>query len=185
MKMARNSEPESLPVREAREGDGQAWDRLFHRYQLPLYTYVVELVHNEQVARDVVQEAFINAVRHIQRLRNDARFGSWLFSIAHQKCLQHWRGSRRSTEPLEDHEPEMVDEEEVPDVVLSRREDEERFMNSLRELAPKHCEVLLLHFLEEFSLQEIADVAGVSVGTVKSRMHYAKQALRRIMEVEP
>jgi RNA polymerase sigma-70 factor (ECF subfamily) len=180
--MANPSEADSLPVREAREGDGQAWDRLFHRYQLPLYAYVVELVNDEQVARDVVQEAFVNAARYLQRLRDDARFGSWLFSIARQKCLQHWRRPQHATEPLEQHEPEQASEAAAPDVVLVRREEEERFMTALRQLTPKHREVVLLHFLEDFSLREIADITGVGVGTVKSRMHYAKQSLRQAME---
>src|SRR6185436_17324078 len=95
------AEVEQLPVAAARAGDAAAWDALFRRYQLPLYVYVVELLHNEQAALDVVQEAFINAARHIGSLRDDSRFGSWLFSIAHQKCRQHWRRPQRHV-PLDD-----------------------------------------------------------------------------------
>ena len=61
------------------------------RYQLPLYAYVFELVRNEQTSLDIVQETFINAVRHIGSLQHDEKFGSWLFGIAHQKCIQQWR----------------------------------------------------------------------------------------------
>src|ERR1051325_10526115 len=95
------AETEQLPVAAARDGDAAAWDALFRRYQLPLYVYVVELLHNEQAALDVVQETFINATRHIRSLRDDARFGSWLFSIAHQKCQQQWRRPQRE-QPLDD-----------------------------------------------------------------------------------
>src|ERR1051326_3014721 len=85
------AEPEQLPVQQARAGDASAWDALFHRYQLPLYVYLFELVRDEQAALDIVQETFIKAVRHIGTLREDARFGGWLFGIAHQKCIERWR----------------------------------------------------------------------------------------------
>jgi RNA polymerase sigma-70 factor (ECF subfamily) len=68
-----------------------AWDALFRRYQLPLYVYVFELVRDEQASLDLVQETFIAAVRHIGSLRDDGKFGSWLFGIAHQKVIQRWR----------------------------------------------------------------------------------------------
>src|SRR6185295_4467431 len=83
------SEQPQVPL--ARAGNPDAWSALFQRYQLPLYVYIFELVRHEQTSLDLVQETFINAVRHLGSLRNDAKFGSWLFSIAHQKCLQHWR----------------------------------------------------------------------------------------------
>ncbi|MCX6924592.1 MAG: hypothetical protein NT154_15460, partial [Verrucomicrobia bacterium] len=77
------AEPEQLPVPQARAGDPAAWDVLFRRYQLPLYVYAFELVHDEQASRDIVQETFINATRHLGGLRDDGKFGSWLFGIAH------------------------------------------------------------------------------------------------------
>src|SRR5438046_1149555 len=89
------AEREELPVSDARAGSPEAWSVLFKRYQLPLYVYVVELVHDEQTALDVVQETFINASRYIGNLREDGKFGSWVFGIAHQKCIQRWREQSR------------------------------------------------------------------------------------------
>src|SRR5207245_4823733 len=89
------AEREQLPVAQARAGDTAAWDTLFRRYQLPLYVYVFELVHDEQGSLDIVQESFINAARYIGSLREDEKFGSWLFGIAHQKCIQRWRKKAR------------------------------------------------------------------------------------------
>ena len=155
------------------------------RYQLPLYAYVVEIVRDEQAARDVVQEAFINATRYIRSLRDDARFGSWLFGIAHQKCQEHWRRRKWEMAPLEEQVETLADRGERPDAELVRLEDKQRFMKALRDLAPPHREVLLLHFLENFPLQEIADITGVGLGTVKSRIHYAKKALRQAIENRP
>src|SRR4051794_20349076 len=175
-------EAEQLPVAAAREGNAAAWDALFRRYQLPLYVYVFELLRNEQTALDVVQETFINATRYLGSLREDAKFGSWLFSIAHQKCQQHWRKPRRDEVPPDEHELEIGLDDTAPFDLLIRREQEEEFMSLLNQLSEAHRSVVLLHFLEEFPLEEIAEVTGVSVGTVKSRLHYAKKQLRKLLE---
>lgn len=172
---------EQLPVQRARAGDPDAWDALFRRYQLPLYAYVQELVRDEQGSLDIVQETFIAAARHIGSLRSDAKFGSWLFGIAHQKVLQRWRRPDRST-PLDQAAVDaLAGSDPSPADAVVRREDEEEFMQQLDQLPEAQRNVLLLHFLEDFSLEEIAGITGVPVGTVKSRMHHAKRALRDLM----
>jgi RNA polymerase sigma-70 factor (ECF subfamily) len=174
------AEPEQLPVPQARAGEPAAWDTLFRRYQLPLYVYVFELVRDEQAALDIVQETFIAAARHIGGLREDAKFGSWLFGIAHQKCVQHWR---KRKEVLFDEIPESLGEfEDGPDDLLIRREQETEFMNSLNQLPLPQRSVLLLYFVEDFPLEEIARITETQLGTVKSRLHYAKKSLRKLLE---
>ncbi len=176
------AEREQLPVQQARAGEPEAWDALFRRYQLPLYVYVCELVHNEQASLDIVQETFIAATKHIAGLRDDAKFGSWLFGIAHQKCLQCWRKQNRESNALTELSGEPPESAEDPGELLVRREQEEQFMTLLNQLPIPQRSALLLHFLEDFSLEEIAGITGVSVGTVKSRLHYAKRALRTLLE---
>jgi RNA polymerase sigma-70 factor (ECF subfamily) len=174
------SAPEQLPVAQARAGDPAAWDALFRRYQLPLYVFVFELIREEQASLDVVQETFLAALRHIGGLRADEKFGSWLFGIAHQKCIQRWR---KRTEVLLEEIPEAAGEPgNGPDELLIRREQEAAFMNLLEQLPPPHRAVLLLHFIEEFPLEEIAQITEAPLGTVKSRLHYAKNSLRKLWE---
>jgi RNA polymerase sigma-70 factor, ECF subfamily len=176
------AEREQLPVAEARTGEPEAWDVLFKRYQLPLYVYVFELLHDEQTSLDVVQETFIAATRHIAGLRDDAKFGSWLFGIAHQKCVQRWRKQSRedaAMEELADAPPEF---ENNPGDLLIRKEQEAEFMKLLNQLPLPQRSALLLHFVEDFSLEEIAQITGANLGTVKSRLHYAKRALRKLIE---
>lgn len=176
------AEREQLPVLQAKAGEPEAWDILFRRYQLPLYVYVFELVHDEQTSLDLVQETFIAAVRHIGSLRADAKFGSWLFGIAHQKCIQCWRKQSRE-EVLLDEIPESADEfGGGPDDLLIRQEQEAAFMQLLNQLPLPQRSVLLLHFVEDFSLEEIAGITGTPIGTVKSRLHYAKKSLRKLLE---
>jgi RNA polymerase sigma-70 factor (ECF subfamily) len=176
------AEREQLPVQQARDGKPEAWDVLFRRYQLPLYVYVFELVHDEQTSLDLVQETFIAAVRHIGGLRDNEKFGSWLFGIAHQKCIQRWRKQNRE-EILLDEIPDAPDESKNnPDDLLIRHEQETEFMNLLNQLPLPQRSVLLLHFVEDFSLEEIARITETQPGTVKSRMHYAKRTLRKLLE---
>ena len=176
------AEREQLPVPQAKAGEPEAWDALFRRYQLPLYVYVFELVHDEQTSLDLVQETFIAAVRHIGGLRDDDKFGSWLFGIAHQKCIQRWRKQGRE-EVLPDVISESADESENrPDDLLIRREQEAEFMNLLNQLPVPQRSVLLLHVVEDFSLEEIAGITSTPIGTVKSRLYYAKKALRKLLE---
>jgi RNA polymerase sigma-70 factor (ECF subfamily) len=176
------AEREQLPVQQARAGYPAAWDALFRRYQLPLYVYVFELVRNEQTSLDLMQETFIAAARHIGGLRDDEKFGSWLFGIAHQKVVQFWR-KHGGKEILFDEIPESPDESEnSPDNLLIRREQEAEFMKLLDQLPLPQRSVLLLHFVEDFSLEEIARITETQPGTVKSRLHYAKKALRKLLE---
>ena len=173
---------ESLPVSAARAGEPAAWDALFRRFQLPLYAYVFELVRHEQTSLDLVQETFINAARHIRSLQSDAKFAGWLFGIAHQKCIQHWRKRSQPQNFTEELSEELPDEAGDPRDWLIRKERAAEFMEQLGRLPWPHRSVLVLHFLEDFSLEEIAGITGTEPGTVKSRMHYAKKALRKIIE---
>jgi RNA polymerase sigma-70 factor (ECF subfamily) len=176
------AEPEQLPVPQARAGDPAAWDILFRRYQLPLYVYVFELVHDEQASLDIVQEIFINATRHLGSLREDGKFGSWLFGIAHQKCLQRWRKQGREATAMEEFAATPVDSEDDPAELLIRAEQEAEVMKLLNQLPVAQRSVLLLHFIEDFPLEDIAAVTGAALGTVKSRLHYAKKALKKLIE---
>jgi RNA polymerase sigma-70 factor, ECF subfamily len=176
------TEPEKLPVHEAKAGDPAAWDVLFRRYQLPLYVYVFELVRNEQTSLDIVQESFIAAARHIGSLREDGGFGGWLFGIAHQKCLQLWRTKRRVEVPLEEIADLPADADHAPAEVLIHQEAEEEVLALLQRLPVEQRSALLLHSVEGFSLQEIADITDVPLGTVKSRLHNAKRAMRKLLE---
>lgn len=176
------TEREQLPVAEAREGSVEAWELLFRRYRLPLYVYVFELVRDEQTSLDLVQEAFINAFRHLSTLRDDEKFGSWLFGIAHQQCIQQWRRQSRESELRDELASTAATGDEAPFDLLIREEQEAEFMKLLAALPLPQRSALLLHFVEGFSLEEIARITDTQVGTVKSRLHYAKRALRKLLE---
>src|SRR6266498_215014 len=128
------AEREQLPVQQARVGSPEAWEILFKRYQLPLYVYAFELVHHEQTCLDVVQETFINAARYLASLREDEKFGSWLFGIAHQKCIQQWRKRPRQEVLREEVDEAAFGFDEGPVDVLIRKEQEAELMELLNQL---------------------------------------------------
>lgn len=170
-----------LPVDAARRGDARAWDVLFRRYQAPLFAYVDDLVHHHATSLDIVQDAMIRASCHLANLREDARFGSWLFSIAHQLVVRHWRREGRSPFSDEPVPEESTDGAITPDLRTIQEEDASGLLAAIDQLPTAQRSVVLLHFLEDFPLAEIAEITGTSTGTVKSRLHYAKLALRRIL----
>lgn len=180
MQVAR--EMEHLPVTEARAGDSDAWNVLLARFRLPLYAYVFELVRDEQSSLDIVQESFINAARYIRSLRRDEKFGSWLFNIAHQKCVHHWRKQPRLWISTDAEEKEIAGDDPGPSELLIRKEQEEECRQLLNQLPLPQRSVLLLHFIEDFSLEEIAGITEAQIGTVKSRLHYARKAFRKLLE---
>jgi RNA polymerase sigma-70 factor (ECF subfamily) len=175
-------------VAAARLSRPEAWDALLRRHQLPLYAYAAEFLGDRTAALDVVQETFANAVRHIASLRDDAKFGSSLFGIAHQKCLQHFRRLRRAEElfaPTIEGDAAAdwtAADEPDPRTLLLQREQADEFFALVARLPAAQRSVLLLHVVEDFSHEEIAAITGVPVGTVKSRLFHAKQTMRKLLE---
>jgi RNA polymerase sigma-70 factor (ECF subfamily) len=175
-------------VQAARHNDESAWNSLFRRYQLPLFTYAHGLAGNREAAFDIVQETFIRAAAHVGGLRDDARFGSWIFGIAHQRCISHFRSSRRNASLFSDAFGDGMDEHEgdLPDPCLALLSSEraEALFGLIDQLPLPQRSALLLHVLGDLTLEEIAGIASVPLGTVKSRMHHAKRALRILIEKE-
>jgi RNA polymerase sigma-70 factor, ECF subfamily len=166
----------------ARSGDAGAWNALLERYRMPLYVFIFQFAHDEEASFDLVQETFLSAVRHIGSLEDDSRFASWLFGIAHQKCIQRWRKLSREEEALKDLAESPSDFEDDPRRALIRREQEADFLRLIDQLPPLHRSALVLYFIEDFSIAQIAEISGVSSGTVKSRLHYAKKAFKELWE---
>jgi len=184
------AESRLILVQAARQRDHHAWNQLLKEHEAPLYVYIAELIRDENAALDLIQEVFAGAVRHIGSLRDDAKFGSWLFAIAHQRCVQHWRNRQRDQRVFA--ETDGGDEDDLggtepddPRSLLVRKEQSEEFHALVSRLPEPQRAVLLLRTLEGFSLEEIAEVIGAPLGTVKSRLHHATQALKRLAPSQP
>ena len=172
------------------DGDRAAFDRLVTMHHPALIYYVRTLVGGDRAgasgsAEDAVQEVWLAAHRQLGRLKEVAAFKSWLYRIARNKALDARRARRM--EPLnggaETFDPiaagDAAGGADGPDF---SPEDAAGVHEGLRQLTLEHREVLTLRFLEDMSHADIAAVTGADVGTVKSRIFYAKQSLRRVME---
>jgi RNA polymerase sigma-70 factor (ECF subfamily) len=167
-----------LLVIRARRGDASAFEELVHALETPLFYYVRRLVGSEEDAWDILQEAWVKAYRNLGSLRETNRFRVWLYSISHKTAMSHQRGVYRKRSVIEDAPmPEMAeDPNDIPNP-----EDAERVHAALDRIELPFREVLTLHFLEDLSVEETAQIIGVPAGTVKSRLYYAKQALKKIL----
>jgi RNA polymerase sigma-70 factor (ECF subfamily) len=162
-------------VARARLGDERAFERLVHVYTPRLIWFVRKLGLTEGEADDVVQETWLVAWSKLRCLRKMAVFRGWLYGIARNKSLQHLDKAREV--PADDLDVAA----EIPDQVFF-----DRYLpyldRGLDRISAIHREVLALRFLEEMTYVELAEATGVPVGTVKSRLHNGKLALRRELE---
>jgi RNA polymerase sigma-70 factor (ECF subfamily) len=180
------SDPLHTLVQAARRHDESAWDQLFRQHQLRLFAYARGLTGDREAAFDIVQDSFVRAVAHLGSLRDNSKFPSWLFGIAHQRCLQHFRDSRRAAAVFGDEGDGGAPEDtgDDPREALLGAEEAQALYALIDRLPLPQRSALLLHVVGDFSLEEIATVAAVPLGTVKSRLFQAKRALRELIGKE-
>jgi RNA polymerase sigma-70 factor (ECF subfamily) len=168
---------ERVLVLRCQAGDDAAFAELLERYQPRLRYYLRKMLVGTDCADDVHQDVWFDVFRSVTRLANPGAFRGWLYRIARDRAVGVLR-RRRSSRPL--------DEVEVAVNGTADREftaeDVARVHAALDELAPEHREVVVLRYVEDMSYEEIAEVAGCPVGTVRSRLYYAKRALRGALE---
>jgi RNA polymerase sigma-70 factor (ECF subfamily) len=138
------------------------------------------MIGDNHAADDLLQDVWLEVYRGVARLADPGAFPAWLYQIARRQALRVLRKKRRPLASLEG--VDLAEEGEEDDFSA---EDAERVHAALRQLAPEHREVLLLRFFEGMPYEDIAHVTGCQLGTVRSRIHYAKRALRRVMEGVP
>ena len=178
----------------ARAGDTQAFCRLAEQHEHRLLQQSCGLTRDSSAAEDLVSETLVEAWRSLGRYNGACRFSTWLFSILlhrHQKQLRRARSRPvpLATLPLADADERRQAQENLPAPGPSpaeetmRRELAEQLRQAIQTLPVIHQQVLLLRFFEDASLPEIAALLDCSVGTVKSRLHYALEKLRQVQHV--
>jgi RNA polymerase sigma-70 factor (ECF subfamily) len=158
----------------AQAGDREAFDRLFRLLQEPLYRYIFSLVGARAPAEDVLQEVFILIYRKIRWLREPDLLRPWAYRIATREAFKHLKRERRWADKAED-ELVLLDLPAPPRDELAP----EMITQLVERLSPASRVVIVLHYLHEMPLAEIAEVMGIAVGTVKSRLAYGLDLMRR------
>jgi RNA polymerase sigma-70 factor, ECF subfamily len=177
------SERESWWVLKAQSGDREALNELFRSVQEPLFRYVVSLVRDQNLAEDILQEVFIRIYRKLRWLREPEAFRAWAYQIASREAFRHLNRERRWSE-------QVRDEATLTAVSVDERESEfprelvETLPQLVGNLSPASRAVVVLFYLHEMSLAETAAVLDIPVGTVKSRLAYGLESLRRSFRKE-
>ena len=167
-------DPDPRTLARAREGDIDAFEELVRLYQADVWRFAYHMTRDRALAEDVTQEAFLRAFRFVRGFRGDSRFSSWLFRIARNCAVDAIRARR-----LE----EVRDPPERP-LAAGAAEARAELHAALAAVSEEHREPFLLIEVFGLSYREAADVLGVRVGTVKSRMHRARAAMMRALAVE-
>lgn len=167
-------EPDATLLAAARAGDRHAVDELLARYERPIYRFGLRMCGDEESAREVLQETMLAAFRHLPTFRGEASLSTWLYQVARSFCIKQRRGQRPG-QPLED---DMADRAPGPDVAAHAHRIGIALAAAIGELPAEQREALILRDVEGLSANEAADVVGVEVGALKSRLHRARLALR-------
>ena len=170
---------EQVLVLRCQTGDAAAFAELVERYGPRLRYYLQRAFGRTDDAEDALQDVWFTVFRKIGGLVDPGAFNAWLYRIARNQAIAGLRRQRPTFRPVE--EAEQVADPGAGEPSFSP-EDGRRIHAALDDLAPEHREVLVLRFLEDMTYEDIAAVTGCHLGTVKSRLHYAKRALRRVLE---
>jgi len=174
-------------VQRVQAGDVAAFDQLIRKYRERLFGVVYNLTSNREDTADLVQDAFIKAFQSINRFQGQSAFFTWLYKIAVNTTLSHLRKNRLRTffslEKIQEEDPSAkilaeLSEHAGADRDAYLRELQEKLNEAMQKLSIKHRTVITLFEIDGLSHAEIAEIMECSEGTVRSRLHYAKQFLQ-------
>jgi RNA polymerase sigma-70 factor (ECF subfamily) len=161
--------------------DEPAFRELVNRWEPRLYYYLRRIVENENDVWDILQETWLAVFQNIRKLQDPLKFPTWLYRIGHNKAVNLLRKENKYAQITDE---QMTDHCENNNTVLAVKEQTELVHKVLEKLKLAHREVLTLYFLESFSIKEMAQIVGVSEGTIKSRLYYAKHKLHEALKGE-
>ena len=161
-------------------GDAAAFEQLYARHRGRLYRYLLRQLRDNALADELFQDVWQRVIAARGGWKPDAGFATWLYTIAHHRLGDHWRGLRHRPAAPADADERMarVADPDTPERVLSEFERRRQLQLALDELPEEQREVLLLRLEQELTLEEIGEVTGVGRETVKSRLRYAMDKLR-------
>ena len=182
---------DSTLVARALEGDRKAFEMLVRKYEQPLTSYLGRMTGERETALDFAQEVFVKVYCSLKSYSPAYKFSTWLFKIASNHLIDHWRKKKIATvsldQPVDDGEGDLLPQvaDPGPSVVrkLELAEIRRRIEQALQTVPEALRELFVLRHVNEFSYEEIADIKRLPVGTVKNRVFQAKELLRKRMEV--
>jgi len=167
-------------------GDLDALGELYDLYRLRVYRTALAITRDADAAEDILQEAFLRLNTHVNRVDTSLPLMPWIYRITVNLSYTWVTRHNRWTAPLEDFIETLIGSaRHSPEPEADRREDIRLMQQAIESLAFSHKAVIVLYYLNDLSLQEIAEILNCPVGTVKSRLHYGRENLRHILEGDP
>jgi RNA polymerase sigma-70 factor (ECF subfamily) len=174
-------------VRKARHGDLESYDELVRRYQERIYATIYHMTSNHEDANDLAQEAFIKAFHALKSFKGGSSFYTWVYRIAVNKTInflkQRKNKAQMSLDDLDfnaEHDPDLVAliSDKTPRREVNLAELQEKLNGAMQKLSEPHRLVVTLHDVQGLSHEEIAKIMDCNIGTVRSRLFYARQQLQ-------
>ncbi|AYC33317.1 RNA polymerase sigma factor [Pseudomonas cavernae] len=171
-------------LRRYRRGDAEAFGLLYARHRLGLFRFLCGLCGDPALAEEVFQDTWLSLIRSETELREAVQFNTWLYQIARNRLIDHWRKQGRHQARHDEYDEQQHGEPDAaptPEQQLSLTRDQLRLQAALDDLPAEQREVFLLRAHGEMELGEIAELTHTPAETVKSRLRYAIQKLRRLL----
>jgi RNA polymerase sigma-70 factor (ECF subfamily) len=186
----RGATSDEVLAQQAKRGSEEAFRELVDRFHRPVYSLLLRMVRQGELAEDLAQETFLKAWKSLGRFDAERKFSSWVFKIAHNTALDELRrgglGAVSLDAPFADGEdaPELPEDHAAENPLLRTlaRESGRVLELAIGRLRPAYREILLLRFAQEMAYDEIAEVLGVPLGTVKIHIFRARAELRKEMQ---
>ncbi|CAM4015962.1 RNA polymerase sigma factor SigW [Cohnella lubricantis] len=181
---------ETRLARLARKGDQRAFAEIVDLYKDKLYHLAYRMMNNRQEAEDIVQECFLRVYKHLDRYDENQKFSTWIYRIATNLCIDRLR-KRKPTYSLDAESSEhegldgyamMPSDDRTPESEMLLSETQRIIREAIETLPPKYKSVIVLRYLQDMSLQEISEVMGMPVTTVKTRVHRGREYMRKKLE---
>ena len=180
-------------VKQCQAGNTEAFDQLVTRYRTRVFAMIYNMVHNEQDAWDLAQDSFVKAWKSIGRFRGRSSFYTWIYRIVMNVTIDWLRKKQvkgagaefndaiqlREIEPASRTVPKA---DPLPHERMERSEIRARIDNAIAQISPEHRAVILMKEIEEMQYHEIAEALGCSIGTVMSRLFYARKKLQNLLK---
>ncbi len=179
-------------VKRCQAGQTEAFDELVSRYRTRVFAMIYNMVHNEQDAWDLAQESFVKAWKSIKRFRRHSSFYTWVYRIVMNVTIDWLRKKQIKGAGAEFDDSIQVKEidpasrtvpkaEPLPHEQMERSEIRAKIDNAIGQLSPEHRAVILMKEIEDMQYHEIAETLGCSIGTVMSRLFYARKKLQNLL----
>jgi RNA polymerase sigma-70 factor (ECF subfamily) len=163
-------------------GETEAFAPLVERYSRRLFAFTVQIVGSPEDAEEVVQDAFVNAYRHLNRFRGEASFATWLYRIAYRTAVSAVRARRESYATIDEQSLAQVADERADDLLDS--DDENRIgdlQDAIARLTPEERALITLFYYDEHSVEAVAAILAISTANVKVRLHRTRKKLYVLM----